>query len=58
MNNKENKTHTRRDFTKLAIAGGISVALPGYLLAQQEPKQQGGPYLKNFRNIHDKLRVS
>ncbi|MGB5777384.1 MAG: M81 family metallopeptidase, partial [Sedimenticolaceae bacterium] len=58
MNNKDNKYFTRRDFTKLAIAGGISVALPGYLLAQQEPKQQGGSYPKSFRNIHDKIRVS
>ena len=57
MNNKD-KNFTRRDFTKLAIAGGISAALPGYLLAQQAPKQQGGPYPKNSRNIHDKLRVS
>ncbi|WP_419658291.1 uncharacterized protein Dvar_72060 [Desulfosarcina variabilis str. Montpellier] len=58
MKTIENVVMTRRDFSKLAIAGGIGVALPGSLLAQQEPKQQGGPYPKNSRNIHDKLRVS
>ena len=45
---------TRRDFSKLAIAGAIGAALPGSVWAQQ-PAQPGGPYPKNFRAIHDEM---
>ena len=41
MKTIDNMVITRRDFSKLAMAGAISAALPGSLLAQQEPKQQG-----------------
>ena len=60
MNSKDNKNFTRRDFTKLAMAGAISAALPGSLWAQeqqQDPKQPEKPYPKNFRKIHDKMIV-
>ena len=63
MDNKDNHNFTRRDFTKLAaagaIGGAISASLPGSLWAQeqQDPKQPGGPYPKNFRKIHDKMIV-
>ena len=59
MNNKD-KNFTRRDFTKLAMAGAISAALPGSLWAQeqqQDPKQPEKPYPKNFRKIHDDMIV-
>jgi len=45
---------TRRDFSKLAIAGAIGAALPGSVWAQQ-PAQPGGPYPENFRTIHDEM---
>mgnify|MGYP001824731711 CR=1 FL=1 len=57
MNNKD-KNFTRRDFTKLAMAGAISAALPGSLWAQeqqQDPKEPEKPYPKNFRKIHDEM---
>jgi membrane dipeptidase len=47
---------TRRDFSKLAIAGAIGAALPGSVWAQQ-PSQPGGPYPENFRSIHDEMIV-
>jgi hypothetical protein len=49
MNNKDNKNFTRRDFSKLAMAGAISAALPGSLLAQKEPEQQGSQLLKKIK---------
>ena len=47
---------TRRNFSKLGIAGAIGAALPASVWAQQS-MQPGGPYPDNFRDIHDGIIV-
>ena len=56
MKSTDKAVITRRDFSKLGVAGVIGAALPGGVWAQSA-KQPGGPYPENFREIHDEMII-
>ena len=56
MKSTDKTVITRRDFSKLGVAGVIGAALPGGVGAQSA-MQPGGPYPENFREIHDEMIV-